>query len=210
MQSPLESVFDITVLKLGWKLYKNGWPDRMVVATGGKITFVEVKGEDEPLRPNQYNFGAELKRAGFDVKIAVNGDAENLVDIDDWLVASANRGRPPQTGQISRATARSYMYKANRLLTQAELIKINPNADPVEIETLRTRAKSMIGKAQRYWDGDVTAPDLMAEVHSMDEHADKLQRSQHLLDQMLKAQLDEENRKEDLKRYGTPGEGEKQ
>lgn len=146
-------IFDVNAARLGWTVCDKGWPDRLCVDKEGLVFFVEVKRQDEPLRPHQYKTMSLLESVGVKCFIAPDGDAEHLVPLDEWLVTASVRGRPAQMGTISRTTARSYGYKAKQLLYQADLGENTIGFPKHRVMELRARAQSMLRKAAMFWDG---------------------------------------------------------
>lgn len=146
-------IFDVNAARLGWTVCDKGWPDRLCVDKEGLVFFVEVKRQDEPLRPHQYKTMSLLESVGVKCFIAPDGDAEKLVPLDEWLVTASVRGRPAQMGTISRTTARSYGYKAKQLLYQADLGENTIGFPKHRVMELRARAQSMLRKAAMFWDG---------------------------------------------------------
>lgn len=197
MPSVYESRFEIQAAQRGHRSYSKGWPDRLLLM-GKEVLFVEVKGEGEPLRPHQWEILQVLKTLGLRVVIAVNGDLDNLVDPDDWMVTASARGRPPQMGTISKATARSYMYKALALRSQAEEAKKDPNFSQDYVRDLERRATALELKAKQYWGSEIEEK-LVTDAINMGVHKSKIQKSEESLMEMNKM-VEKENAREDEKR----------
>lgn len=57
-----------------------GFPDRTILAPGGAIAFIEVKGDGDRLRPIQENWIRKLRKLGFTAGVAKSvDDAERLI-----------------------------------------------------------------------------------------------------------------------------------
>lgn len=85
-EKDVENYLKKEVAKLGGKAYKwvspgnAGVPDRIVLLPGGKIIFVELKGDGGRLSNLQALKIAELKRIGADVRIIKSRD-----EVDDFI-----------------------------------------------------------------------------------------------------------------------------
>ncbi len=65
----------------GCQVYKNGWPDFLVITSKGKLNFIEVKGPRDRLRKNQKLLFNILKQYKIPVKIlGSNGKKWNPKD----------------------------------------------------------------------------------------------------------------------------------
>ncbi len=78
-------------LAKGYEVLRRGWPDFCLVK-GEEVIFVEVKslehGGDSPaarLTPDQVRMCKVLQRMGMLVYIAVDGNLNDLCDLDDYL-----------------------------------------------------------------------------------------------------------------------------
>jgi Holliday junction resolvase len=72
-------------LAAGYDVYKNGWPDYVLV-NGDEILFVEVKTIGYPyLSIEQVRMLRILGRAGLKVRIALEGQLGTLYTLDEWL-----------------------------------------------------------------------------------------------------------------------------
>ena len=61
-----------------------GFPDRMCLASGGRIRFAEIKRPGADLRPLQKVIAKRLRRLGFDVWKVDSHEGIKLF-FDDWL-----------------------------------------------------------------------------------------------------------------------------
>jgi hypothetical protein len=79
-----ESNFEVQASSLGWRWLNQGWPDYLVWKNG-KISFVEVKGPRDTLRPGQVRMLDILSYAGLDVSILPNGNIEQAMSVSQYL-----------------------------------------------------------------------------------------------------------------------------
>jgi hypothetical protein len=96
-----ESNFEIQADSLKWRWLNQGWPDYLVWKEG-KISFVEVKGPRDTLRPGQLRMLDILSYAGLEVSILPNGNIEQAITVDQYLsqnglVRVVNGGVPQLT-----------------------------------------------------------------------------------------------------------------
>lgn len=90
-KSPSEERLKAQAEVAGFEILRDGWPDYTLIKDG-KPLFVEVKqGPSQSrmpasiLKPNQIKMLRFLESLGFDVRIARDGELNDLYTIDAWL-----------------------------------------------------------------------------------------------------------------------------
>jgi hypothetical protein len=84
---PAEERFDKAATERGWRTYRRGWPDRLVVDERNAVFFVEIKERHDYLRPHQVEVLALLSKLA-PVFISPEGtvDGEKFKDITEWPI----------------------------------------------------------------------------------------------------------------------------
>lgn len=74
-----ETSFKDFMEQRGFKVYRNGWPDFLVVSDGGETFAVEVKGRPGGVPPEQRAMHSALRLAGIKTYIVRRATFEKLV-----------------------------------------------------------------------------------------------------------------------------------
>ena len=78
-------------LREGYEVLHSGWPDFLLVKDG-KAIFVEVKGRSNEIQENQFRLLKVLEGLGLYVRIAFEGDLNDLVTLNDPRIRMPSQG----------------------------------------------------------------------------------------------------------------------
>jgi len=92
--SPSEERFKQAAIEHGYQVLERGMPDFVLYREDGSggLRFVEVKAGLDILRPDQIRTLRVLAKY-FDTKIALDGDFDNLLTIDEFIAVNRERGK---------------------------------------------------------------------------------------------------------------------